>query len=75
MKVELDKKDLKSLVTGIEPYYSLFEHPLVKRCGSYCGGFVEKWSWKDYELDKLTEDELYCLYSICKESWKDSKDK
>jgi len=69
MKVELDREALIALVCVQVPNYSIFEHPLVKKCGSYCGGFVEKWSWKGYELEELSKQELYELYMLCKNSF------
>ena len=68
MKVELTKEDLKSLVMGTSPYYSVFEVALVKNNGSYTGGFVERWDWN--LNDKLTENQLWDLYVICRDSWK-----
>jgi len=68
MKVELDKIALISLVCGEQPYYSIFEHPVVKKCGSYNGSHDE-WRWFHYELEKLSEQELYDLYILCRESW------
>jgi hypothetical protein len=68
MDVKLDRKDLESLVRGVSPYYSVFENPLVKRCGSWTGGFVDKWSWNKF--DDLSDSQLMELYTICKESWK-----
>lgn len=70
MKFELDIKDLKSLVVGSMPYYSVYENPLVKKCGVHIGGFVDTWKWTNYELDLLSEEELYTLYITCKNSWK-----
>ena len=69
MQVDLSREDLLNMVKGTSPYYNAFEHPLVKKSGSYCGGFVEKWSWNG-GLDKLTDRELLKLYKVCKESWK-----
>lgn len=66
MKIEVDKIDLISMVMGMEPGYDLFEVPNIKKCGSYCGGFVEKWSWDRDELRDLTEKELYEMYLILK---------
>lgn len=70
MVVELDKGDIISLVMGVTPYYSVFEHPRVKSNGSYTGGFVDKWGWDKTSLQTLSENELYELYIICKNSWK-----
>lgn len=68
--INLDKGDLVTLVLGSSPYYSVFEEPLIKKCGSFTGGFVEKWSWSRSTLEQLTEEELYQIYIICKNSWK-----
>ena len=67
MKVELDKKDLIALVSGTSPYYDAFEIPLVKQNGYFIGGHVDKWSWNS--LKELTEEQLWELYNICKDSW------
>lgn len=71
MKVELTKQDLISLVKGIEPYYSVFDNPIVKKCGSYAGGFSSGWDWDEYRLEELTENELWDLYILCRDSWGD----
>lgn len=70
IQIKLDKEDLISLVIGKPPYYNQFENPLVKQCGSYTGGMAERWDWKTHELEKLSEEQLYELYVICKNSWK-----
>jgi len=68
MKKELNKEDLISMVLGTAPYYSVYDHPLVKRTGVHIGGFVDEWSWNRHSLAELTEEELYELYTVCKES-------
>ena len=70
MLIELDRKDLISLVKGTSPYYSIFENPLVKQCGSYCGGMCDEWSWTSVYLEELSDKELFELYALCKDSWK-----
>lgn len=67
--MDLDREDLLNLVKGTSPYYNVFENPLVKRCGSWTGGFVDKWSWNS-GLNSLTDAELMKLYKTCKDSWK-----
>ena len=67
--VHLDRKDLMSLVRGTDPYYSVFEHPLVKDNGDYVGGFVDKWAWCYPKLNTLSNEELVELYYVCKNSW------
>ena len=70
MTVELDKTDLLALINGKEPYYKAFDVEIIKENGSYCGGFVDKWRWDPIALQRLSEKELYELYTICKNSWK-----
>jgi hypothetical protein len=64
MKVDLNKKDLSTLVRGLEPSYELMEHPKVAKCGKFCGGFREEWSWNNYFDDNMTEEQLWELYCI-----------
>lgn len=73
MKVELNKEDLRYLVKGITPDYSVFDNALVKRCGNFTGGFVDKWDWDHHELSRLSEQELMYLYTTCKDSWDTTK--
>ena len=68
MKVELDREDLLSLVKGKTPYYSVFEEPIVKKNGKWIGGHVDKWQWGN--IESLSNEELFELYTICKNSWK-----
>lgn len=70
MNIDLSKKDLVNLVKGQSPYYNVMNNPLVKQCGNYVGGFYDKWNWHSTELEKLTEEQLYQLYTLCKDSWK-----
>jgi hypothetical protein len=69
MKTELKVQDLANMVQGVSPNYHLFENELVKRCGSYNGSYGT-WSWKEYELLKLSEEQLYGLYVLCRDSFK-----
>ncbi len=68
MKIELDKKGLIDLVNGTSPYYDLFNDSRIKLCGSYNDSYGT-WSWKNYELKKLSEEQLYSLYKLCRNSW------
>ena len=65
MKLDLNKQQLIHLVLSTSPGYNVFEHPLVKECGYYCGGFAEKWNWHGDKLRELTEEQLWDLYNIC----------
>jgi len=67
MKVELDRNGLLSLVNGTEPGYGAFEHPLIKKVGTYHGGMCDSWDWDSEELDKVTDEELYEIYNICQD--------
>lgn len=67
--IDLKREGLLHIVRDSAPSYSAFEEPLVKRCGSYIGGFHDKWEWNINELKKLSNDELKELYNIIKDSW------
>lgn len=70
MQVELTRVDLVALVKGTSPYYNVMEAPIVKRCGSYIGGHHDKWDW-NYKFDTgLSEQQLWDLYILCRDSWK-----
>ncbi len=66
MRIELNKKDFVYLVKGTNPSYEMMAHPLVKRCGTYCGGFNDRWTWNEEILVKLSEEQLLELYNLCK---------
>jgi len=70
MKVELDRDDLVSLVKGTYPSYEIMDSPLIRLSGKYVGGFHDKWVWNDKFSPVLTEDNLWEMYNICKDSWK-----
>ncbi len=67
MKIKLDRKGLEILVNGSQPYYSEFDNPLVKKAGHDYSDQYGITSWKS--LQNLTDDELYQLYLICRNSW------
>ena len=67
MKIELDRKGLEILVKGSQPFYSEFDNPLVKKAGHYYSDQYSRTSWQN--LSALTEEELYELYLICRNSW------
>lgn len=70
MNIDLNRKDLISLVKGAVPNYSAFNDPLVKMCGNYIGGFLDRWDWDYTKLEELSDQDLFKLYNICKNSWK-----
>ena len=57
MVVDLDRKDIVSLLKGVEPRYEIMEK-IPKDLGSYTGGFVDRWSWS------FSEDADYTFYII-----------
>lgn len=62
----LEKKDLIHMVKGTYPSYSAMANPLVKKCGTYWGGFKDEWTWDNDKLEKLSEEQLLDVYVICK---------
>jgi hypothetical protein len=70
MTVELTKEDLITLIKGVCPSYEAMEHPSVKSLGVYTGGFVDHWSWYENAVKSLSEDRLWSLYLICRDSRK-----
>lgn len=71
MQVDLDKKDLICLLTGIAPNYSHIEDPLLNQCGKYIGGMEDNWQWDAVKLHEQTSSMLWKMYKICKKSWED----
>ena len=70
MIVNLDRKDIISLLTGSEPNYMVIDK-IPKEFGSYIGGFVNNWQWNNIsENVPYTDEQLYDLYLMCKNSWK-----
>lgn len=67
MKVELDRKDIISLLIGTQPSYSVMDK-IPKELGSYFGGFVDEWKWNISLDTPYTDEYLYNLYLMCKKS-------
>lgn len=68
MQVTLDKQDLIALVSGSSPKYSVFNHPVIKQAGSYHDGTTQSWVWNKEYLDCISEQELWELCLLCKNS-------
>lgn len=68
MLVELDRKALETLVKGSRPYYG-FENDLVKKAGYFYNEQYSSSGTYWYNLKNLTDEELYELYKICRDSW------
>ena len=67
MKIELDRKGLEILVKGSQPYYNEFENPLVQKAGHEYLDQYGRTNWRN--LKALTDEELYEVYLICRNSW------
>jgi hypothetical protein len=68
MKIEIDRKGLEILVKGSEPYYDAFNNPLILKAGH---SYYDQYGTTQWEkLHNLTDDELYEVYLICRNSWK-----
>lgn len=67
MIVDLSRKDLEDLVKGSSPHYFEFDNPLVKKAGHSYSDQYGRTTWSS--LDRLTDEELWQLKSICAESW------
>lgn len=67
MTATLDKTDLMNLVGGISPNYDVMGYPVVSDCGEYTE--LHGWTWSLYGLSERSEQELWDLYQLCKNSW------
>lgn len=64
MIVNLDRYDLERLVKSISINYIDFGNELVKKAGHSYSEPYGRTYWDN--LDKLTDDELFDLYKLCK---------
>jgi len=71
MNVELNRESLESLVKGSDPNYFEFNNPLVKKAGHLYNDQYGRTNWSS--LSKLTDEELYQLHLICRDSWRPSQ--
>jgi len=69
MILDLDKKDLISLVKGISPYDSVWNNPLINENGDYSASY-SNWDWNYGTFENCSEEKIYEIYMICKNSWK-----
>lgn len=68
MNVELDRKDIISLLRGTTPAWSVMDK-IPKELGSYVGGLVYGWHWNYISENVPYSDEyLFNLYLTCKNS-------
>lgn len=67
MKLEIDRQDFIALIKGYGIHYSEFDNPLVKKAGH---SYRDQYGIHDWDsLEILSDDELYKLYLISKNSW------
>lgn len=68
MLISLTKEDVINMIIGTNPGWNMsaMDHHLVRKCGTYCGGFVDRWDWNRHELNKLSDQELLTVYFTCK---------
>ena len=70
MIVDLDRKDIISLLKGSKPNYNVI-NKIPEELGYYVGGFVNDWRWNYFsENVSYSDEQLYDLYLMCKNSWK-----
>ena len=66
MTINLDIDDLIALVVGKEPRYEAMVDLERRGLGNYAGGFLDRWTWNRYALQKLEEGDLYGLHLFLK---------
>lgn len=67
MTIDINRKGLIFLILGSNPNYNEIDNPLVKKAGHKYYEQYGTSSW--YNLNTLTNEELYKLYIICRNSW------
>ena len=67
MQIELDRKGLEILVNGSCPNYSEMDNQLVKKAGHDYSYQYGRTTWRN--LSNVTDEELYQIYVICRNSW------
>ncbi len=72
MIVELDREDIISLMKGTEPNYNIM-HKIPEDLGRYVGGFADRWEWDMIIPTQYSDEELYNIYLMCKESYSNKK--
>ena len=70
MIVELNKRDIISLLRGTTPSYNAIGLVEKMELGSYTGGFADRFDW-NYQSskcwDKYSEEDLFNLYKELKQ--------
>jgi len=65
MLVELTKDDLVRLIIYVYPSKNMMGEYSKLKYGEWVGGYVNDWRWDRFNLEKLTEQELYNIYKEC----------
>lgn len=68
--VELNQKDIISLIRGTCPSYEQISKFEELGLGTYTGGFADRWDWissGDIRWDCFTEIQLYDMYLSLKD--------
>lgn len=63
--VELNQKDLISLIRGTNPKYEEIDKFIKLGLGNYTGGFIDRWEWNYSYCSawyNFSEEELYNIY-------------
>lgn len=73
MLVDLNIKDIISLVNTTIPHYGLLDDLRVRPYGEMSIAPYDtnipkyaRWAWNNKALNKLSEEELFSLYNLCK---------
>lgn len=69
MKLDLDREDLISLAKGQIPNYSAMDNPKISAHGSFAASYG-RWDWNYCSFEKCSDEEIFEIYNICKQSWK-----
>lgn len=59
--LQLEDKDIHTLIKGVSPSYEEMTIPLVKRMGRYSGSYGT-WTWVDGAIEEETKEDLINLY-------------
>lgn len=65
MRIDVDKKDLISLIKGFDPSYEQMDDPRVASNGYFAASYGV-WKWNG-SFDNMSEEQLYELYVYLKD--------
>lgn len=67
MVVDLSREDIINLLRGTNPGWDVMDK-IPENLGYEIGGFVGEWKWTISVNDPQTDEELFELYLMCKNS-------